>query len=374
MKTTYIIIFSLFLLNCGNQEKKSELTNNTVVAPNEIKLSKQQFESENMQLGRLTEEAFSNIVKANGMIDVPPENKSSVSTFMGGYVTKIPLLIGDNVKKGQLVATLENTDFVEIQQHYLEIAEQLNFLKNEYDRQKKLYDENITSQKNYLKAESEYKSNLASYNGLQKKLEMMHIDPKAVEKGQITSSINLYAPISGYVTKVNVSNGSYVSSASELLEIINREHIHLELNVFEKDILKIKKGQKIKFKVPEASNTVYEAEVHLVGTSIDQNRTIKVHGHIENEENTNFIVGMFVEADIITNSENQLALPNEAIAKIDNDYFALVVVNTTETGFILKKEKIEIGAKNENFTEVLNHANLTDKDILTKGGFMLLKE
>lgn len=374
MKTTYIIIFSLFLLNCGNQEKKSELTNNTVVAPNEIKLSKQQFESENMQLGRLTEEAFSNIVKANGMIDVPPENKSSVSTFMGGYVTKIPLLIGDNVKKGQLVATLENTDFVEIQQHYLEIAEQLNFLKNEYDRQKKLYDENITSQKNYLKAESEYKSNLASYNGLQKKLEMMHIDPKAVEKGQITSSINLYAPISGYVTKVNVSNGSYVSSASELLEIINREHIHLELNVFEKDILKIKKGQKIKFKVPEASNTVYEAEVHLVGTSIDQNRTIKVHGHIEDEENTNFIVGMFVEADIITNSENQLALPNEAIAKIDNDYFALVVVNTTETGFILKKEKIEIGAKNENFTEVLNHANLTDKDILTKGGFMLLKE
>jgi len=374
MKTAYILLFSLIFLNCGNQDKNNVSNSDTVLNTHEIKLSKQQFESETMQLGQLSEQAFNSVVKVNGMIDVPPENKSSVSTFMGGYVTKIPLLIGDFVKKGQLVATLENTEFVEIQQHYLEIAEQLNFLKSEYERQQKLYHENITSQKNYLKAESDYKSNLASYNGLQKKLVMMNIDPQAVERGQITSSINLYAPISGSVTKVNVSNGSYVSPASELLQIINREHIHLELTVFEKDILRIKKGQNIEFKVPEASNTMYQAEVHLVGTSIDTNRTIKVHGHIEDEENANFIVGMFVEAEIITNAENHLALPNEAISKIDNDYFALVEVENNETEITFKKEKVEIGLKNENFTEVLNPANFTGKHILTKGGFMLLKE
>ena len=109
MKKIYILIFSMVLLNCGNKEKSTDTNVTTEAIPNEIVLSKQQFESENMQLGQLQEETFSDLVKTNGMVDVPPENKSIVSTFMGGYITKIPLLIGDAVKKGQLVATLENT-------------------------------------------------------------------------------------------------------------------------------------------------------------------------------------------------------------------------------------------------------------------------
>lgn len=374
MKKIYILIVSMVLMNCGNQEKNTETTVTNTAKPEAIVVSKQQFESENMLLGQLQEQTFSNIVNANGMVDVPPENKSIVSAFMGGYVTKIPLLIGDVVKKGQLVATLENTEFVELQQQYLEIAEQLRFLKNEYERQQKLYGENISSQKNYLKAESDYKSNLASYNGLKQKLKMLNIDPNTVENGHITSSINVFAPITGSVTKVNVSNGSFVSPATELLEIINTEHIHLELTVFEKDILKLKKDQKIKFNVPEASNKTYDAEVHLVGTSINENRTIKVHAHIKDEDNANFIVGMFVEADIITEAETHFALPNEAIAKIDKDYIVLVVEGNTDADLTFKKEKIEIGAKNESYTEILNYKDLEGKDILTQGGFMLLKE
>jgi len=374
MKKIYVLLVSIAFMACGNSEKNtdSKTVNNDI--SNEITISKQQFESQNMQLGKLTEQAFSTIVKANGMIDVPPENKASVSSFIGGYVTKIPLLIGDKVKKGQLVATLESTEFLELQQQYLELAEQLNYLKNEYERQKNLYNENITSEKNYLKAESSYKSNLAIYNGLRKKLQMLNIDPIHVEQGQLSSSINLYAPINGYITKVNVSNGMFVSSANELVEIINTDHIHLELNVFEKDILKVKKEQKINFKVPEASSENYLAKVHLVGTSIDENRIIRVHGHIEDEESTNFIVGMFVEASIIANSENRLALPNEAFSKIGEHHFVLLLESKTEKDFKFKKVKVEVGSKNENYTEVLNGNDLKDKDILTKGSFMLLSE
>lgn len=374
MKKIYVLLVSIAFMACGNSEKNTDSKTVGNDISNEITISKQQFESQNMQLGKLTEQAFSTIVKANGMIDVPPENKASVSSFIGGYVTKIPLLIGDKVKKGQLVATLESTEFLELQQQYLELAEQLNYLKNEYERQKTLYNENITSEKNYLKAESSYKSNLAIYNGLRKKLQMLNIDPIHVEQGQLSSSINLYAPINGYITKVNVSNGMYVSSANELVEIINTDHIHLELNVFEKDILKVKKEQKINFKVPEASSENYLAKVHLVGTSIDENRIIKVHGHIEDEESTNFIVGMFVEASIIANSENRLALPNEAFSKIGEHHFVLLLESKTEKDFKFKKLKVEVGSKNENYTEVLNGNDLKDKDILTKGSFMLLSE
>lgn len=374
MKKIYVLLISMAFMACGNSEKNTDSKAVVNDISNEITISKQQFESQNMQLGKLTEEAFSTIVKANGMIDVPPENKVSVSSFIGGYVTKLPLLIGDKVKKGQLVATLESTEFLELQQQYLEIAEQLNFLKNEYNRQKNLFNENITSEKNYLKAESTYKSSLAIYNGLRKKLQMMNIDPAYVEQGLLSSNINLYAPISGSITKVKVSNGMFVSSAKELVEIINTEHIHLELNVFEKDILKVKKDQKINFNVPEATNENYLAKVYLVGTSLDENRIIKVHGHIEDEESTNFIVGMFVEASIITASENRLSLPNEAFSKMGEHHFVLLLESKTEDGFKFKKVKVDVGSKNENYTEVLNSIDLKDKEILTKGSFMLLSE
>jgi cobalt-zinc-cadmium efflux system membrane fusion protein len=372
MKNLYILLFSFAFLACGNQEKNTTTEVESTVNKSEISISEAQFESEKMELGQLTEQAFNTIVKANGMIDVPPENKASVSTFVGGYVTKIPLLIGDKVVKGQLIASLKNIEFVEMQQEYLEVAEQLAYLKNEYSRQKTLFDEQITSQKNYLKAESIYKSNLATYNGLRQKLQMLNMNPDAVEKGQITSTIHIYSPINGFVTQVNVSNGTFVSSASELIEIVNTNHIHLELSVYEKDILKIKKEQKILFKVPEASDKIYDAAVHLVGTSINKDRTIKVHGHIHEEEKTNFITGMFVEADIISDSKKEISIPKSAVIQSDDNYFTLVLKDKKDNNYLFDKIKLSVGLQDENFVQVKNYEALKNKQILTKGVFMLL--
>ncbi|NNK81805.1 MAG: efflux RND transporter periplasmic adaptor subunit, partial [Flavobacteriaceae bacterium] len=294
--------------------------------------------------------------------------------FMEGYVKRTPLLVGDKVNKGQLVVTLENTEYVELQQQYLEVAEQLNYLKSEYTRQQTLLNEKITSEKNFLKAESTYKSALAHYNGLRQKLKMMNLNPTSVEQGKISSSINLYAPISGYVTKVNVSNGTFVSPSNEIIEIVNTNHIHLELSVFEKDILKIKKGQKINFKIPEASDKFFKADVHLVGTSVDEaNRTIKVHGHIDDDEN-NFIIGMFVDADIVTKSIKGKALPKEAVSEIKGEYFALVLNGKTDESYKFNKIKLEVGRQTEYYVEVLNINDFTGKQIIIKGGLMLLTE
>jgi cobalt-zinc-cadmium efflux system membrane fusion protein len=372
MKHLYIVLFSFAFLACGHQEKNTTKKVEAAVNESKITISKAQFESEKMEFGELSEQSFNTVIRTNGMIDVPPENKFSVNTFIGGYVTKIPLLIGDKVTKGQLVASLKSIEFVEIQQQYLEVTEQLIYLKNEYTRQKTLFDEQITSQKNYLKAESIYKSNLATYNGLRQKLQMININPDAVGRGEITSTINLYAPINGYITKVNVSNGTFISSANELLEIVNTNHIHLELSVFEKDILKIKKEQKILFKVPEASDKVHDAAVYLVGTSISNDRTIKVHGHIHEEEKTKFITGMFVEADIICDSKKKISLPKSAIIQNEDNYFALVLKDKKDNKYQFKKVKLNVGLQDENYVQVKNYAVLENKKILTKGIFMLL--
>ena len=151
MNRIYILLISLVLTACG-KEKKEQTATEQIVDDNTISVTKAQFESEKMQLGSLTEQNFYETVKTTGFIDVPPQNKASVSTFMEGYVKRTPLLVGDKIKKGQLVASLENTDYVELQQQYLEVAEQLNYLKSESDRQTTLYNEKITSQKNFLKA------------------------------------------------------------------------------------------------------------------------------------------------------------------------------------------------------------------------------
>ena len=374
MNRIYILLISLVLTACG-KEKKEQTATEQIVDDNTISVTKAQFESEKMQLGSLTEQNFYETVKTTGFIDVPPQNKASVSTFMEGYVKRTPLLVGDKIKKGQLVVTLENTEYVEMQQQYLEVAEQLNYLKSEFTRQQTLFNEKITSEKNYLKAESTYKSAKANYNGLHQKLKMMNLNPKSIEQGNISTTINLYAPISGYVTKVNVSNGTFVSPSDEVIEIVNTDHIHLELSVFEKDILKIKKGQKIKFKVPEASDEIFKADVHLVGTSVEEtNRTIKVHGHVDDNEKANFVMGMFIDADILTKAKKGKALPKEAIAEIEGDYFALVLKDKTEDTFTFDKVKIEAGNQSEDFIEVLNVDDFIDKQVLTKGGFMLLSE
>lgn len=372
MKNIYILLISTLFVACGNSEKNNESKLTEAPKTNELVLSKEQFEGEQMQLGTLIEHEFNETIKASGMIDVPTHNKSSVSTFMGGYITKTPLLIGDEVKKGQFLVSLENTEFVEIQQQYMEVAEKLNYLKSEFTRQKTLYDENITSQKSFLNAESNYKSSLAHFNGLRKKLQMMNISPASVEDGNITSTVNLYAPIDGFITKVNVSNGTYVSPSDIILEIIDTEHIHLELSVFEKDILQVKKGQNIVFRIPEASDSTYKAEVHLVGTTIDpDSRRVNIHGHIDNDH-TGFIVGMFAEAEIIINSSKKPSLPKEAVIQEGDNYFVLILEKQTNSDYYFRKIKLNIGKKSEEYLEVLNSEDLKGKQLVIRGTYMLL--
>ncbi|OZV70634.1 efflux RND transporter periplasmic adaptor subunit [Winogradskyella aurantia] len=373
MKSIRILILVSFLISCGNKTESKPEEQSVQEQPKNLVLSKVQLDSDTFQLGKLLEYNFGEIINVTGMIDVPPQNKSMISTFVAGYIYNTPLLVGDFVSKGQLLVALQNPEYIEIQQNYIEIGEQLVYLKSEYQRQKTLFDENITSEKNYLKAQSLYKSNLAHFNSLKKKLQMMNISPTNVEAGNISSVIKIYAPIEGYVTKVNVSNGAYVSPNDVILEIVDTEHIHLELSVFEKDIMKVKKGQKIEFKIPEASDDLFQAEVHLVGTTIDQTtRRVKVHGHVDNEKNQ-FIVGMYVNAEILVNVDSALGLPMTAIIKDGEASYVYAVKDKKEAHYDLEKFSVDLGKTAENYVEILNVDQLKDKMIVLKGADKLVE-
>jgi len=372
-KITLLIAF-LLLTACGSKEAKNTISESegATNTDDRIYVTKAQFEHNKMTLGALEDQEFPKVVKTTGMIDVPPENKSIINAMMGGYIKTTPLLIGDEVKKGQQLVTLENPEFITLQQNYLETKEQLSYLKAEYDRQKTMVEEKITSQKNYLKAESDYYTATARYNGLRKQLSLLNISISEVEKGNITSVVAIYSPIAGSITKVNVARGTFVSPGTPIMEIIDHDHVHIELSVFEKDIMQLKKGQEIQFTIPEASEEQYEAEVYLIGTVIENNRTVKVHGHLKDETKANFLVGMFVQADIITSSVAKKALPEAAVIDLDGVYTILQLDTADDTGYYFKVTEIESDYNYNGFSAVTDSENLKDSKFLTNGAFKLL--
>ena len=367
-KSLYIIALSLVLFSCKESKTEEvEQKDNGLTT-----VTSAQFKSSGMEIATPTEQDFDVTVKASGKIDVPPQNRAKVNTFMGGYVKSTTLLVGNKVTKGQALLTLQNTEFLDIQKDYMEVAEQLNFLKSEYDRQKTLYDEKITSQKNYLKAESEYRRAKAMHQSLRAKLVLLNINPRNVEKGILTSTITIFSPITGDIVIMNANVGMYVAPSDVILEIVDTDHLHLELAVFEKDILNVKIGQKIHFKVPEASKDVFNAEVHLVGKSIEGNdRTINIHGHLDDAIKQKLLTGMFVEAEIIIDSKKGLAIPSEALVTENNKNFVLLLDNE-KNGYSFKKVSVTIGEKSENFVEILPNTIINASSrILTKGVFDL---
>ncbi|MFV8378693.1 efflux RND transporter periplasmic adaptor subunit [Flavobacterium sp. LB3R33] len=368
-KSLYIIALSLVLFSCKESKTEEvEQKDNGLTT-----VTSAQFKSSGMEIASPTEQDFDVTVKASGKIDVPPQNRAKVNTFMGGYVKSTTLLVGNKVTKGQALLTLQNTEFLDIQKDYMEVAEQLNFLKSEYDRQKTLYDEKITSQKNYLKAESEYKRAKAMHQSLRAKLVLLNINPRNVEKGILTSTITIFSPITGDIVIMNANVGMYVAPSDVILEIVDTDHLHLELAVFEKDILNVKIGQKIHFKIPEASKDVFNAEVHLVGKSIEGNdRTINIHGHLDDAIKQKLLTGMFVEAEIIIDTKKGLAIPSEALVTENNKNFVLLLDNE-KNGYSFKKVSVIIGEKSENFVEILPNTLINSSSrILTKGVFDLV--
>lgn len=373
-KAFSIMALGVLIISCNSSTSNTE---SEVIGQdrNKIIITKKQFESSGMALGKLEESVFSSTVHANGMVDVPPENKASISTYYGGFVERLNLLPGEHIKKGQILFTLGNPEYVQMQQDYLEAKNKLSYLKADYERQQALAKENIASQKNFLKAKTEYSVTLARYESLRKKLQLINISPAQVTENNLQTVIAIYAPISGYITKVHATKGMYINPSDVAVEIVNADHIHLELNVYEKDIQKVKEEQPIRFQLPDAGGTWYDAEVHLVGKTVeDENRTINVHGHLIDESLSRlFVPGMYVEAQIAVSNERTLSLPEEAVVNIDDKYYVLVLDKGTDTNFTFDRREVIIGKNQNKLTEIRNADQFKATDqILIKGAFNLI--
>lgn len=371
----FLLVCAILLMSCNSKNKQEAIVIDDLetAESNEITITKSQFESSGMALGTIDKHEFNTSIKANGMFDVPPENKANVSAYFAGYIKNISLLPGDFVKKGQVLFTLENPEYIQIQQDFLEAKSRLDYLKADYERQQALLADNVTSKKNFLKAESDYKVTLAQYQSLQKKLSLMNINPNNFSGESIRSTMNVLSPISGLVTSIEASKGMFLNPSDIALTVTNTEHLHLELKIFENDLPSIKIGQPIKINLQNNSKKTYDAIVHLINRSINaEDRTIDIHGDLVNEDDAKlFAPGMYIETDILTSSDVFDALPNEAVVNIEDAYFALIKQNDTT----YKKVPVEIGAISNGYTQILNAKDFQkDAKFITNGAFNMIVE
>ncbi len=374
----FLVIFALTSLYACNSASSDKSKNDTKAEQtqtnhNRFFLTKKQLKDSGMELAKIKTDTFSYKVSAQGYLDVPPSNKAIISSFMPGKAENVHLLVGNHVKKGELLLNISNPQFLLIQQNYLKAKEDLSYLQKEYTRQKSLAADSITSQKKLQKSRNAYLNTLANYNTLKQQLILLHFNLKEIEKGHFSASSPVYAPINGYITQLNITRGSHINPADMLMEIIDDSHMHLELKVFEKDVLKLKKNQPIEFMIPDMGPEVFHGYVHLIGKKIDpESRTILVHGHLKNSHPP-FVTGMYVEAKILTGSFEGLAVPTTAIIKQEENYFILRLVKQDDKSYEFEKIQVIPGIVKGKNTQIKGNPTLkAGQTILGKGAFFLI--
>ena len=365
-----ILCLAMLFAACRQETVQETPEKQPAPAENAVSLTVAQYQMAGIRLGGIKMHNLSNTLKVNGKLDVPPQNTVSISPPMGGFLKNTSLLPGMRVKKGQVVAILENPDFIQLQQDYLENKIQLEFLAAEYVRQQELSKENVNALKTLQQAKAQYYSTLARVSGLKARLRLLHLNPARLENGIIRSTINLYAPINGYVTQVNATIGSFVNPADVLFQIVNPDHIHAELSVFEKDIAGIRVGQKVRFTL--ASETRERtATVYLIHKEIAADRSVGIHCHLDRED-PDLLPGTYLKAWIEMNRQSVSALPETAVinAGEENYIFALRNKDSQRMGF--ERIAIKTGLRGNGFVQVDLPGNIQDNTIVTKGAYDLL--
>ncbi|WP_045465008.1 efflux RND transporter periplasmic adaptor subunit [Sporocytophaga myxococcoides] len=382
-KILYMITLAsiIFMSGCkSDPENKNEEHHEE---ENSVELTANQYKNAGIAFGKVEMKNISSTLPVNGLLDVPPQNLITVAAMMGGFVKTTSLLQGMKVKKGEVLVTIQNPDFIQIQQDYLNNKSKLLFAEQEYKRQEELAKDNVASQKTLQQAASEYQSLKAMHKGLLEKLLILGINPSNVENGTIKSIVSIVSPISGYVTAVNINIGKYVNPQDLICEIVDTEHLHAELTVFEKDIYKVKKGQKIKFQLVNEEKKIRTATVYLINRKISEDRTVRVHAHLDKED-SNLLPNTYLKASIEVTDNLTTALTDEAIVDSGDKHYIFIKDDKhdhkhnkgTAEGFLFTAVEVKKGVSQNGYSEVFlpDGFDTEHAEVVVKGAYALISK
>lgn len=337
-----------------------------------VSLSAEEIKAAEVLMAKIENRNMSGLIQVSGVLDVPPQNMQSISAVYGGYIKNFDLLQGMQVRKGQLLALIENPEFIQLQQDYLEIKAKLTYLEEEYKRQEELSRENAGAKKIFQQSASELAVQKVKLKGLEQKLMLIGIQPQFLTENNISRTAQILSPISGYVTKIHTKIGKYVNPNDELFEIVNTEHLHAELKIFEKDVSKIQLNQKVIFQLMNNEEKEYTAFVYLIGKEIDKDRSIRVHCHL-GQENPDLIPGMFVKASLLLGEKNVPVLPENALIQADEQFYIFVLERKEKNKLHFLMLPVQTGMRHNGYVEVLlpPDFDLAGSEVVKQGAFSL---
>lgn len=374
-----LIAFSGFLTSCN--EKKTEETHEEEKTQKEVALTASQYKTVGIETGIVENRNLNKVIKANGYTTVPPQNSAEVSTLIGGTIKDIFVLEGTYVNKGKVLATIQNLEVIEMQEDYHSATANIEYLQLEYNRQKTLSDENVNPRKTFQEVKSKLAAERARAQAAKNKLDALHVSTKGS-----TSLVPIVAPISGYVGKISIAKGAYAQTGVALFEVVDNSQMHLDLNVYEKDLGSISVGQVIDFVLTNQSNKSIKGKIFGINKSFsNESKTVAVHAKIESADAKGLIPGMYVSANINITNATVPALPKDAVVRNADKYFVFIEEKheheekktateaNHEEEIHFKAIEVIPGTTDLGFTEVkfINPVP-SDAKIVTKGAFYLL--
>jgi membrane fusion protein, heavy metal efflux system len=377
LATISVAIILLSLVSCKNKTKLETETEKMEVIPQDIvEMRDDQVKTANIETGAIEMRSLSGTLKVNGLVTVSPQSFATVCAPMGGFVKSTSLMPGYEVKKGQVLATIENQEFIGIQQDYIESKNKLEYAEAEYKRHSELYKEEVYSQKNLQQVTAEYKNLKAQVKALEQKLALIGINPSFLNADNISRTVEITSPIAGFIKSVNVNTGKFVSQADIMFEIINSDKLFLELTLFEKDADKVEIGQKIRFFINNETEQ-HHAVIYQTGKSVNSDKTYNVYASVT-EKCNNILPGMYVNAIIEASGNKVTSLPSDAVVSFDDkDYIFVFDKNKVEDGKPFTEYRIvEVrkGISDGGYTEIIlpEGFDILTAKVVIKGAYNLL--
>ncbi|MES2386971.1 MAG: efflux RND transporter periplasmic adaptor subunit [Bacteroidota bacterium] len=370
IKTLSFIFLITLLTACGGKEQElqnTETNQESDSVSNLITLTKAQQSTIEIATAGPLVKALASVIKVSGRIEVPPQNLVSISFPLGGYLKYTQLLSGMHIRKGEVIAVMEDRQYIQLQQDYLTAKVNLSTSEKDYNRQKLMNQNQSSSDKAFETAEDAYLSNRISVHALSEKLRLIGIVPEKLTENNISRQINIYSPIDGFVSKVFVNIGKYVNPTDVLFEIVNPLDIHLALTVFEKDIDLLTAGQTVYTYTNAHPEIRHKCRIILIGKEINPERNVEVHCHFEQYDES-LIPGTFMNAEIETRSKPVPAVPEGAVVRYENQEYVFV----QKSPGTFEMLSVITGLQENGYTEIKSPVFTADTKIVNKGAYSLL--
>ena len=296
MKTIYMTIMAgalVILASCsGNKNVENQTKETEEQHTEEVELTQTQISTVGITLGKVEKKELGSVIRVNGELKLNPQDKADVMSLIGGIVRKISVIEGQQVKAGQTVAYIENTEIVEMQKNYLVAAKEKETAQLEQQRQRTLSAQGAGVEKTLQQAEAAYATAQARLTGLYHQLVQIGISPEQVAAGKIVLQVPVRTTIPGVVGKVSVNTGTYVDTTIPLMQIADNSAVYASLNVFERNISQVEVGQDVDFVITNSPEARVKGKVSLVNRSMNpETKAIAVHAQITGGNADRLIAG-----------------------------------------------------------------------------------